>query len=202
MSTFLQKEIYEVGGSRREFTNQLTRTDSVDLMNQLRLTTPGVLVKLESDNAEYINATPGSHGFPTLKGDWTHLNGIGGGVVCDQQLVVADTSIVENVHFKGSSNPLVVVKSKNTAIDNTVIFRSCVFERTNRPKNPVWVSVEAGAMVVFLGCIFNGGKHPNTNGVVVSNAGAASAVQLAGCISVTGLTFATVTSAGQGNINT
>jgi hypothetical protein len=202
MSTFLQKEIYDVGGTKRDVSNQFVRTDTIDLINQLRLSVPGNLVELQGGDADYVNATPGVHGFPELNGEWSHINAMGGGVVCDRQLVVSDSSIVEGVHFRGDSNPLVLVKAKTTPVDNTVIFRSCMFERTGQPKSPVWVEVESGALVVFTGCVFRGGKYPNTGGVIISNAGAAAKVQLAGCISTTGLTYATVTSSGQGNINT
>lgn len=201
MSTPLQKEVYDVGGTRRQVSNQLTRTDAVNLLNQLRLTVPGTLAQLEGGDSEYVNATPGTHGFPDPKGEWSHIKGVGGGVVCNRQLVLSDASIIEGVHFKGDANPLVLIKAKTTAVNNTVIFRSCMFERTNQPKAPVWAKVESGALVVFANCVFRGGKYPNTGGTIISNAGAATKVQLVGCISTTGLTYSTVTSSGQGNIS-
>ena len=188
MSTFLQKELHDIGGTKRDVTNQLVRTDTVDLINKLRLTVPGTLINVNQGSEDYVNASPGMHAFPELKSDWAHISSLGAGTICNKQLTVSDSSIIEGVHFKGESNPL--------------IFRSCMFERTNQPKGPVWVSVESGALVVFIGCVFRGGKYPNTGGTIIKNAGAATRVQLAGCISVTGLTYATVTSSGQGNINT
>ena len=202
MSTFLQKELHDIGGTKRDVTNQLVRTDTVDLINKLRLTVPGTLINVNQGSEDYVNASPGTHAFPELKSDWAHISSLGAGTICNKQLTVSDSSIIEGVHFKGESNPLVVVKAKTTPLNNTVIFRSCMFERTNQPKGPVWVSVESGALVVFIGCVFRGGKYPNTGGTIIKNAGAATRVQLAGCISVTGLTYATVTSSGQGNINT
>jgi hypothetical protein len=201
VSTFLQKELHDIGGTKRQVSNQLVRTDTVDLINQLRLTVPGTLVEPQGGNADYINATPGTHGFSEVSSEWTHIKGVGAGVICDRQLVVSDRAIVEAVHFRGSANPLAIVKGKSSSPANTVIFRSCIFERTDQPKLPVWASVETGAYAVFFGCVFRGGKYPNTGGVIVSNAGGASNVQLSGCMSLTGLSYATVTSAGQGNIS-
>jgi hypothetical protein len=201
VSTFLQKELHDIGGTKRQVSNQLVRTDTVDLINQLRLTVPGTLVEPQGGNADYINATPGTHGFSEVNAEWTHINGVGAGVICDRQLIVSDRAIVEAVHFRGSSNPLAIVKAKSSSPENTVIFRSCIFERTDQPKAPVWVKVDAGAKVVFVGCVFRGGKYPNTGGVIVSNAGVAVYVQITGCMSMTGLAYSTVTSAGQGNIN-
>tara|TARA_R110001583_G_scaffold53172_1_gene164269 strand:+ start:6590 stop:7198 length:609 start_codon:yes stop_codon:yes gene_type:complete len=202
VSYFLQKEIFDVGGTKRDVSNQLVRTDTVDIVNKLRLTVPGNLVQLDGGDADYVNATPGIHGFPELDAEWTHLNTVGAGVICDRQLIVSDNSIVQGVHFRGDSNPLVSVKAKTTPVNNAVIFRSCMFERTDQAKSPVWVAVESGALVVLIGCVFRGGKYPNLGGVIVSNQGAAAKVQLSGCISTTGLAYSTVTSAGQGNINT
>jgi len=201
VATFLQKEIHDIGGTKRDVSNQLVRTDTIDLINQLRLSTPGALAKPQGGNSDYINPTPGTHGFPEVSAEWTHIKAVGAGSLCDRQLIVSNRAVIEGIHFKGPSNPLAVVKALSSSPANTVIFRSCMFERTGQPKLPVWVSVEAGTYAVFLGCVFRGGKYPNTGGVIVSNAGVAANVQLAGCISLTGLAYATVTSAGQGNIS-
>ena len=201
MSTFLQKEVHGIGGTARDVSNQMLRADVVDIVNQLRLTTPGVLLETSGGNADYANITPGQHGLPNLQSEWMSVSAIGAGVICNRQLTISNAAVVDGVHFQGSTNPLVVVKAKATPINNTVIFRGCTFERTGQSKAAKWVAVEEGALVVFTNCIFRGGNHPNTGGTIIANAGLAVNVQLTGCISVTGLTYAGVTSAGQGNIN-
>ena len=109
MSTFLQKEMFVVGGSKMELSNQLVRTDAVDIINQMRMTVPGTLATLEGGDSDYINASPGTHGFPELNGTWTHLSSIAAGTISDKQLVVSDSAIIEGVHFRGEANPPLIV---------------------------------------------------------------------------------------------
>ena len=201
MTTFIQREIHERGKPTREVFNQLSRADIVDLINALKINTPGGLIEPKGSTEEFFNLSPGSHGISPIKEEWLHISSVGAGTRCDKPLTVENNAIVEGIHFKGAALPLVEVKSKTTSPNTTVIFRSCIFDRTRLVKTPVWAEVEGGALVVFSNCVFRGGTHPNTGGTIISNGGAGAAVQVVGCVNTTGLTYSGVTFVSLGNIS-
>ncbi len=159
------KSLVEIRAQERD--SQIT-----DIVNSLSLVTSRDEVSEDqvSDNSFNLAA----ESFETsvnVEKPFSFYKGMAGTVV-NKQSKVSSEGIFESVHFKGPTRPGCLIKIKSTAI---VMFRGCVFDLTNPDDSSVWVEIEDGAKVIFVGCIWKGAP---TSGFYLSHTGANANVQV------------------------
>ena len=159
------ENVLEVSEESRsaELTNQV---------NAIALTTPDSLIEETKLTDNFINLSAGEFGGFTLSKPYTQLTSTGSTVV-SMKVVFESTAIVEGITFKNSeSSHGVLVEVADSAI---VMFRNCHFQLTKPDGAPVWINVQDGAKIIFVGCVWSGAP---TSGFYIAHTGANANVQV------------------------
>jgi hypothetical protein len=168
--TTLRRQLVEQELQKDQFNQLITTNQTIRQVDGIGAVVvhPGdvVVESKETDNCFFLLA--GQHTAIAQSKNETRIMGAPGATVA-RQSVFRGRCIVEGLRFLstaggGNKNaPLVVLR------DNaTVIFRDCIFERTNTDSAD-WISMTSGCKLHAIGCTFVG--TPST-GECVANAGA------------------------------
>ncbi len=194
----VQKEIPVIGLEPVDRRNQDIRADQALVLSSLEVETPASLSRERNTSYNKRNLTAGIHPPVHVKRPFSMVGGIGVKTVTNRQSILDEKAVVDGIHFKnssGSTGELVIVGTGATNPLVRVVFRNCVFERTERMLAPFWIRVAPGARAVFVGCMFSGGHGA---GLIVDNQApnVATDVHLIGCVNATGVLAGPVTSTG------
>jgi hypothetical protein len=141
-------------------------------VNAIALTTPDSLIEETKLTDNFINLSAGQFGGFTLSKPYTQLTSTGSTVV-NMKAVFESTAIIEGIQFKNSvDSEGALVEIGESAI---VMFRNCHFRLTKPGGAPVWINVENGAKVMFVGCVWSGTP---TSGFYIAHTGANANVQV------------------------
>lgn len=150
-------------GRSSELTNQV---------NAIGMTTPDSIIEETKLSENIINLSSGEFGGFTLEKPYTQMTSVAGSVVT-MKATFNSTAIVEGVTFKNSDDsPGVLIEVGDSAV---VMFRNCHFRLTKPDGSAVWISIENGAKVVFVGCVWSGTP---TTGAYLTHTGANANVQV------------------------
>ena len=102
----------------------------------------------------------------------TQMTSISGSIV-KMKATFTSTAIVEGVTFKNSAESSgVLIEIGDSAV---VMFRNCHFRLNSPDGAPVWINIENGAKVIFVGCMWSGTP---TSGAYLVHTGANANVQV------------------------
>lgn len=194
----VQQEIQVRGLEDVDRRNQDIRSDQARVLGSLEVDTPSSFSRETSSSYNKRNLSAGTHPPIRVRRPFSMIGGIGVKTTTDRQAIIDEKAVIDGIHFRNSSTSpaeLVIVGTKPANPLVRVVFRNCVFERTQRMLAPFWVRVAPSARVVFVGCLFSGGHGA---GLLVDNQApnVAADVHLIGCVNVTGAGPGTVTSTG------
>lgn len=102
------------------------------------------------------------------------------GTISDKQITVAGSAIIRNMTLKCEGNePALIVNGTGRCI-----LQNCHIVKGDGLQGAAdsYLSIEAGGYLNVISCMFHGTQ---TNGFVVSNAGAANNVDVTGCVNLT-----------------
>ena len=141
-------------------------------VNAIGLTTPVDLIEEPMTSQNMVTLSSGRFPGVSMKKEFTQLKSLGGAKLTSRALFKS-TTMVEGVTFVNSDESVgVLIDIGSTA---KVMFRNCHFRLTKPDGPPVWVDIEDGAKVIFVGCVWSGTP---TAGHYVRHTGAAANVQV------------------------
>ena len=141
-------------------------------VNAIGMTTPDSLIEEPKLTHNMINLSAGEFPGFTLNKPMTQMTSISGSIV-KMKATFTSTAIVEGVTFKNSTESSgVLIEIGDSAV---VMFRNCHFRLNSPDGAPVWINIENGAKVIFVGCMWSGTP---TSGAYLVHTGANANVQV------------------------
>lgn len=127
----------------------------------------------------------------TVKSDRASLTGAPG-AVCVSQIVVEGTAILRNMTFICDGNTPAIVVGENARC----ILQGCHIVKAAGVSGAanVYIDVIKDGLLNVVGCMFHGEQSA---GHVITNAGAATNVDVTGCVNLTGVGHNNVTVVGE-----
>jgi len=182
-----KRELLPRTNDRLPVKDYAERDDVRKRVDALGLTLAGETLTEKAARDNVVVLAPGVHTLPSVATPGLLVEGFGRALVKSGVLVGSADVVFDGIHFAGVDSPIVTV-----AAAARVVFRSCVFERTDARLSAAdnYVSVFAGGLAIFVGCVFRGAQ---TAGVIVTNAGGAANVGIVGCSNRTGRAHNNVT---------
>ena len=140
-------------------------------VNSIGLTTPVDLIEETLTSQNMITLSSGDFAGVKMKKEFTQLKSLGGARFTSRA-IFNSTTMVEGVTFTNSDESVgTLIEIGSTA---KVMFRNCHFRLTKPDGPPIWVDIEDGAKVMFVGCVWSG--TPSA-GFYVRHTGAAAPVR-------------------------
>jgi hypothetical protein len=141
-------------------------------VNSIGLTTPVDLIEEPKTSQNVITLSSGDFAGVKMKKEFTQLKSLGGARFTSRA-IFNSTTMVEGVTFTNSDESVGILVEVSSAAK--VMFRNCHFRLTKPDGAPVWVDIEDGAKVIFVGCVWSGNPAA---GHYVRHTGAAANVQV------------------------